>query len=412
MLHPQFGAAAAFQDPTKRRRRGLLSASGMQPMQPLGLEAQAEPMKQMGLANPTGQTENLGLGTKIGLGVRGIGAEGLFRMAAGMAKGAMPGGNLGEGLQGMMQGYDDHKLSQREDQQFDFAKEQMQGWRYGQNRKQADDQRTDANRETILRTARSMNLTPAEMAAAEADPMGWATAMGMPISRPQQAELDARTGEFERTFNQRERFQKQDIETRIAGINADMTPKPARLTGGQILGAEDAFASADLLSQRLADFKKKVSMASDADLAGIGPGGANLASAQRMLAMEMKGPGALNLGALVGADFGILKDIIGEPGDLSQLVKQGGRKGALSRLDEVDGFINGNRAKLKTSYRQFQDQLPQVYAPQPDRSRWGAQPSRSDMFKLRQDSSAAARKEFDDVYGPGSAAKILAPGRH
>ena len=69
--------------------------------------------------------------------------------------------------------------------------------------------------------------------------------------------------------------------------------------------------------------------------------------------MQLKGEAGFNLGALVGADFNILNDMIGDPGDPVRFYAEGGKPGALARLDELEGFLNDREAAIRDQYSSY-----------------------------------------------------------
>lgn len=190
--------------------------------------------------------------------------------------------------------------------------------------------------------------------------------------------------------------------------------------------ARSSMAAATRLRTSYNSFLEMLRTASPQALAGVGPEGAALQSAHRLLAIQAKSPAALDLGALVGADFNILNDILGEPGNIRQLVQQGGRDGALRRLEPFDQFLEAGADGLRQTYQPWSGQMPEFYqeaAPTPDApapSGAGAAPApaaqgwrpgqpipNAAIDMLRSDPSTAAL--FDARFGAGAAARILHP---
>lgn len=136
----------------------------------------------------------------------------------------------------------------------------------------------------------------------------------------------------------------------IQGGPADST---TRIASGDAIRASNALASVGQIDQSLQEFRRLLQGADNAALMGLGANGAALASAHRALALRMKGPAAFDLGALVGADFNILNDTIGEPGNIRQLLTQGGKDGMLARLDQVETFLKSSGAGLRQQYSAY-----------------------------------------------------------
>lgn len=131
--------------------------------------------------------------------------------------------------------------------------------------------------------------------------------------------------------------------------------KGANLTPGDTIKARSAILAVPKIRSAYDRFIEALRSASDKDIAGVGSGAGTLQSAHRLLAIQMKSEGALDLGALVGADFAILNDIVGEPGNLKQIIAQGGREGYLNRLAEVDRFLTSSGATLRQVYEPYKD---------------------------------------------------------
>lgn len=133
------------------------------------------------------------------------------------------------------------------------------------------------------------------------------------------------------------------------------------LPPGALATARSSMAAATRLRTSYNSFLEMLRNASPQALAGIGPEGAALQSAHRLLAIQAKSPAALDLGALVGADFNILNDILGEPGNIRQLVQQGGQPGALRRLEPFDQFLDAGLEGLRQTYQPWSAQMPEFY---------------------------------------------------
>lgn len=136
----------------------------------------------------------------------------------------------------------------------------------------------------------------------------------------------------------------------IPGGPADST---TRLAGGDAIRASNALSSVKQIGDSLHSFRQLLQSADKPALMGLGANGAALASAHRALALRMKGPAAFDLGALVGADFNILNDTIGEPGNIRQLLLQGGKEGMLARLDQVETFLRSSGQQLRQTYSPY-----------------------------------------------------------
>lgn len=167
----------------------------------------------------------------------------------------------------------------------------------------------------------------------------------------------------------------------VRGGPADST---TRIASGDAIRASNALASVAQIDQSLQEFRRLLQAADRPALMGLGANGAALASAHRALALRMKGPAAFDLGALVGADFNILNDTIGEPGNVGQLLFQGGKEGMLARLEQVESFLKSSGAGLRQQYSAYANHpaLQQYYPnqlgppPTPDTSP-GSGPARS-----------------------------------
>ena len=149
-------------------------------------------------------------------------------------------------------------------------------------------------------------------------------------------------------------------------------PRQRPFTALQVSNARANFAAADSLSQSLENYAEMVRTASPQALAGIGPEGAALESARTLLSIQAKSPAALDLGALVGADFTLLGNTVGSD-DWGRLIRQGGREGALQRLEPFRQFLRQSQDRLRTQYEPWQDQMPEFFAetPQPEIPRGG-----------------------------------------
>jgi multidrug efflux pump subunit AcrA (membrane-fusion protein) len=141
----------------------------------------------------------------------------------------------------------------------------------------------------------------------------------------------------------------------IPGGPADKTTaaETPRLTATEASKAAKTFAALNPLKKAAENFRALISQASPDAIAGFGPEAAKLKSAHRALAMQLKGPAALDLGALIGADFNILNDMIGEPGNPAQFFLEGGKKGALAKLDQINVFFADKEASIKEQYAPY-----------------------------------------------------------
>jgi hypothetical protein len=158
----------------------------------------------------------------------------------------------------------------------------------------------------------------------------------------------------ERSFNLQERGLA--IQARNSAPDNQRPLPPAALAT-----ARSSMAAATRLRTSYNSFLEMLRNASPQALAGVGPEGAALQSAHRLLAIQAKSPAALDLGALVGADFNILNDILGEPGNIRQLVQSGGREGALRRLEPFDQFLDAGAEGLRQTYQPWSAQMPEFY---------------------------------------------------
>lgn len=171
----------------KKRPPSLLSAP--EPLAPLGTHQAPEAMPQIG--SVSAETPKLGLMARLGSSIRSDPLT-LLQMAAGMAEGAKPGGNLASGFQGMVDGMAAGRERGMQEEQFGWNREQM-------NRQRKDWTRGDQQLEQARAQVRTMSFAdPAERAFAEANPLEYLQAKGMPIGRADQAKLDQ--GERELTM--------------------------------------------------------------------------------------------------------------------------------------------------------------------------------------------------------------------
>lgn len=243
---------------------------------------------------------------------------------------------------------------------------------------------------------------------------------------PQGYQDFARLQQDDRQFQQSLALQRSEMEQRerlarleasSSGLGRPLTPTFRATVRGQ-------FATAQQLRQTYNDFVNMVRNADERTLLGLGPQGAALQAQQRLLAIQAKSPAALDLGALVGADFAILDDIIGNPDNWRRLVQNGGRDGVVARLEPFGAFMNSSEARLRNTYSDFSEQFPDLYAPSalPGADMGGGQthlelrspglPSRgvypeSAIRRLLADPSGDAIREFDEMAGESGAAERL-----
>jgi len=178
-------------------------------------------------------------------------------------------------------------------------------------------------------------------------------------------------------FGQQMALQRRGLEIQARNSAPD-NQRP--LPPAALATARSSMAAATRLRTSYDAFLEMLRNASPQALAGVGPDAAALQSAHRLLAIQAKSPAALDLGALVGADFNILNDILGEPGNIRQLVQQGGREGAIRRLEPFDQFLDAGADGLRQTYQPWSAQMPEFYqetAPAPDAPTTDAPPSRA-----------------------------------
>jgi len=172
------------------------------------------------------------------------------------------------------------------------------------------------------------------------------------------------SGEQQRAFQADQAERDRETTIRAAGISAGARDRPRPMTPQFRTQVRAQFETANQLRESYQNFLEMVRNADSATLMGVGPRGAELAAAQRLLAIQAKSPAALDLGALVGADFAILDDIIGNPQNWRQLVQSGGREGVLQRLRPFDTFMNQGAQRLRGTYQDYADQFPEYYQTQ------------------------------------------------
>jgi hypothetical protein len=252
-------------------------------------------------------------------------------------------------------------------------------------------------------------------------------------SRPAEEQLRLRAidpdelGDYIATQQQNEisqrRFDEQmEIERerlRIDAANAGrggMRP----MTPQQITGARSDFATARTLRESYDNFINMIENADTNTLLGIGPSGAEFAAAQSLLALQAKSPAALDLGALVGADFEILDNIIGNPNAWQTLIRQGGREGAIARLRPFGGFMAQAERRLRDTYMPYADdpRLADFYSEPPglpnqeeavaaSAGRYPTSVPPEAAERLRRNPTQQERALFDEAFGPGAAERAL-----
>lgn len=114
-----------------------------------------------------------------------------------------------------------------------------------------------------------------------------------------------------------------------------------------------AFSAIPSFRSALQNFKEIVSKVGVGAISGIGPDASKLKSAHRALAMQLKGEAGFNLGALVGADFNLLNDMIGDPGDPVKFYAEGGKAGALEKLKQIEQFLNDREMAIRDQYSPY-----------------------------------------------------------
>ena len=163
----------------------------------------------------------------------------------------------------------------------------------------------------------------------------------------------------------RERYAVEDShwgeEMGLRRAALDAGRRPENLTPLQVSNARASFASASGLLASYNNFLEMLRNASTEALAGMGPDGAALQSARTLLSIQAKSPAALDLGALVGADFTLLGNTVGDD-NWATLVRQGGREGALRRLEPFGQFLEQGRGRLRTQYEPWAHQMPDMFS--------------------------------------------------
>jgi hypothetical protein len=175
---------------------------------------------------------------------------------------------------------------------------------------------------------------------------------------------DAINARDQRSFMASQSQLDRENNLRSAGIAASARERPRPLTPQFRTEIRSNFETAYQLRETYNDFVEMVRNADTATLMGVGPAGARLAAQQRLLSIQAKSPAALDLGALVGADFAILDDIIGNPQNWRQLVQSGGRDGIIERLSPFDTFMNRGVSRLRGTYQDYAEEFPEYYQPQ------------------------------------------------
>ncbi len=227
---------------------------------------------------------------------------------------------------------------------------------------------------------------------------------------------DARIAEDTRRWNAT--YAQNDRQIAIQARNS--APDTQRPLPPQALAtARSQLGSATRLRQSYDTFITMLQNATPQALAGVGPDGAALQAAHRLLSIQAKSPAALDLGALVGADFNILNDILGEPGNISQLVRQGGRDGALRRLQPFDQFLTAGADAMRTTYQPWASQMPDIYGatptpdaagdppPAPNGVRRVATPEQEQEL-VRNLNNPAAIQSYNATFGEGAAERAIA----
>jgi hypothetical protein len=175
------------------------------------------------------------------------------------------------------------------------------------------------------------------------------------------------------------RYTPEGDLTPIPGGPADKQAMPSEPKLNPTLAREAAkkFAAATPFRKALQNFKQAVLNSDFLAQGGFGAKGATLETTHRALAMQLKGPAGLDLGALVGPDFAILNDMIGEPGRVDKFYAKGGKEGARAKLDAIEQLLNDREAALRDEYS--------IYANTPELKRF---------YQPRQSASAQSQRGF------------------
>lgn len=160
----------------------------------------------------------------------------------------------------------------------------------------------------------------------------------------------------------------QQRERELAAEQAQRQQKanePPALPAADARAAAKAFTAVKPFKSALERYSQAIQEAGPDAILGIGEGAAKLRSAHRSLAMQLKGTAGLDLGALVGPDFRILNDMIGDPEDPLAFYAQGGKQGAQEKLDQIALLIDDKVTAFKEQYAPYAalPELARFYEP-------------------------------------------------
>jgi hypothetical protein len=164
------------------------------------------------------------------------------------------------------------------------------------------------------------------------------------------------------------RYTPEGDLTPIPGGPADKQAMPSepKLPPAESIKARRALLAPDKAVSALDNYRNLLNKlrGDGLALAGLGKNAGALKAAHRRLAMEIKGPAVFELGALVGADFQILADIIGDPNNFTAFVQKGGVDGAMEQLNQVQNMLTESQQSLAEAYAPYANspELRDVYA--------------------------------------------------
>lgn len=226
-------------------------------------------------------------------------------------------------------------------------------------------------------------------------------------------------------------------------------PRPDQTT---IRQGRAVFNAMDRAEDAIRNYREALRAYGTPEMLRVGENAAALEAAHRRMAILLKGDQFLDLGALVGADFQILGDVVGEPGNIVSTVRSGGRAGLERRLQEVESIVRDGRSAAERQYGDMQSHIPNFrpdqgatiedraaalgaevggrpaapaanvqaspYTTRPVQAvaptaapRSAAAPPSAAIADLRRDPSPAAQREFDQIFGAGAAARALGQQR-
>ncbi len=152
--------------------------------------------------------------------------------------------------------------------------------------------------------------------------------------------------------------QRAEMQNRLSIANAQ-TGRRERLSSSGQLQIINAVQQGNALDHALGRVEELMAGASDPDLRAGGPRFAALRSAYTNLALMLKGPQMYNLGQLSGSDLRMLRDVVGDPTDFEQFVRDGGgQRGLQARLAEMRNQVDYSNGAIRNNYADYANQLP------------------------------------------------------